>query len=339
MAPQFIHIEPYGPQGAHKKNSSERKRSMFDIRDELIRAPHACGHVALPRPPVIIFGDHPSTVMTLCAAQAARAIDKAGRKLRCDAPAVVAGVASWPQFRDVVDNNPGEFKRYEFWRNDTVAWLKARWRDALGSVIDHTDERFAHIHFLLIPTLDYHRRLLIGTVHPGRQAEVEAAEGGSSKRDQKRAYETAMRKFQDDYYENVASKHALTRIGPARQRLTRAEWKEQKRQAEALAASHKKARQLAADAKANAERRIAEQADIAEHAFRAKISDIKEHADLRVTTLREKAVHHVTALGGRAAKLQEELKQRDTTIADQAQEIRMLTDMLLRHGILNTPKP
>src|SRR5690606_11409088 len=92
MAPQFIHIEAYGREGAHKKNSSERKSSMFDVRDELVRASHACGHVALPKPPIIIFGDHPNTVMTLCAEQAARAIDKAGRKLRCDAPAVVAGV-------------------------------------------------------------------------------------------------------------------------------------------------------------------------------------------------------------------------------------------------------
>ena len=33
MAPQFIRIEIYGREGAHKKNSTERKSSMFAIRD------------------------------------------------------------------------------------------------------------------------------------------------------------------------------------------------------------------------------------------------------------------------------------------------------------------
>jgi hypothetical protein len=338
MGPQFIHIEPYGREGAHKKNSTERKSSMFGIRDEMIRAPHACSHVPSPRPPVVLFGDHPSRVITMCAEQASRAIDKAGRKLRCDAPVVVAGVASWPQRRDVVDNEPEELKRYELWRHDTVAWLELRWVDTLASVIEHTDEPFAHIHFLLVPKLDHNRRLWIGTVHPGRQAEAETAEAGGSKRDQKQAHEAAMTKLQDDYYENVGARHGLTRIGPARQRLTRAEWKEQKRQAESLAASHKKARQFADDAKAAADRRIAEQTATTEYALRAKISAVDEQANLRVTALKQKAVHHITALGERATELQQELKQRDATIADQAEEIRTLADLLLEHGILKVPK-
>jgi hypothetical protein len=323
MAPQFIRFETYGREGAHKKNSTERKSSMFAIRDEMIRAPHACGHVPSPQPPVVLFGDHPSKIIMMCAEQASRAIDKAGRKLRCDAPVVVAGVATWPQRRDVVDNNPEELKRYELWRDDTVAWLRVRWGDALASVVEHVDEPFAHFHFVLVPKLDHNRRLRIGTVHPGHQAEAETAAAGGCKREQRKAHSAAMKKLQDDYYEDVAARHGLTRIGPARQRLTRAEWKEQKRQAESLAAAHQRARQFAADAKAAAERRIAEQ---------------EERANRRVTALREKAVHHVTTLGGRASELQQELKQRDATIADQAAEIHTLAEMLLEHGILKKPK-
>jgi hypothetical protein len=338
MAPQFIHIEPYGREGAHKKNSAERKSSMYSIRDEMVRAPHACGHVAFPQPPVVIFGDHPSNVISRCAEQALRAIDKAGRKLRCDAPVVVAGVASWPQLRAIVDNDPEERRRYERWRDDTVAWLRTRWRDTLASVIEHSDEPFAHIHFLLVPKLSDDRRLWIGTVHPGRKAETEAAEAGGSKRDQKKAHEGAMKNLQDDYYENVAAPHGLTRLGPARQRLTRTEWKEQKRQAEALAASHRKARQFAANAKTVADHRIVEQVEIFGRMVRAKIDEIKEQENRRVTTVKEKAVHHLTALGRRAAELQQELKQRDLTITDQAAEIGELTELLLEHGILRVPK-
>jgi hypothetical protein len=334
MAPQFIRIEPYSPKGAHKKNSTERKSSMADIRDEMIRAPHACGHVPSPQPPVVLFGDHPSKVVRMCAEQASLAIDKAGRKLRCDALVVVAGVATWPQRRDVVDNNPEELKRYKLWRDDTVAWLKLRWGDALASVVEHVDEPFAHFHFLLVPKLDHDRRLRIGTVHPGHRAEAEIAAAGGSKRDQKKAHSAAMKKLQDDYYEDVGAKHGLTRIGPARQRLTRAEWKEQKRQAESLAAAHK----LAADAKAAADRRIAEHTATAEKALRAKITAVEEQVKCRVTAVKEKAVRHITALGERTSELQQELKQRDATIADLAEENRELKDLLLEHGILKMPK-
>ena len=51
----------------------------------------------------------------------------------------------------------------KLWRDDTVAWLKLRWGDALASVVEHVDEPFAHFHFLLVPKLDHDRRLRIGT--------------------------------------------------------------------------------------------------------------------------------------------------------------------------------
>ncbi len=308
MAPQFIHLEPYGREGAHRKNSTERKSSMFDIRDEMVRAPHACGHVASPQPAAVVFGDDPYSVVAQCAEQASRAVDKAGRSLRCDTPVVVVGVASWPRLRTIVDSDPKERKRYELWRDDTVRWLRARWKEALASVVEHFDEPYAHIHFLLVPSIDHNRRLWIGTVHPGRKAERATAESGGSKRDQRKAYEDAMRKMQDDYYESVAARHGLTRIGPGRQRVTRTEWKEQKRQAEALATFYRKARQVAAAT-----------------------------TDRRIIALKEQAMDRVTALGARTTELRQQLNQRDTMIANQAEEIQRLADMLLQHGIVNTP--
>ena len=47
-----------------------------------------------------------------------------------------------------------------------------------------------------------------------------------------------MARLQDDYYECVSVEFGLLRIGPRLQRLTRGEWKERKRPAEALAQAH-----------------------------------------------------------------------------------------------------
>ncbi len=48
------------------------------------------------------------------------------------------------------------------------------------------------------------------------------------------AYRKAMRDWQNSYFEAVAVKCGLTRVGPARRRLTRAEWQAEKTQAKAL---------------------------------------------------------------------------------------------------------
>ncbi len=70
---------------------------MFDIRDEMVRAPHACSHVADPQPPNVLFGMHPSAAIALAADRAGEgALDKIGRRLRCDTPVVLVGIASWP---------------------------------------------------------------------------------------------------------------------------------------------------------------------------------------------------------------------------------------------------
>jgi hypothetical protein len=135
MGYQFLHIEHYGREGAHKKNSSARKSSMFDIRDEMIRAPHACSHVTEPRPPHVLLGAAPEEAFALADERARHAVDKRGYKLRCDAPVVIVGVASWPELVVDVNNDPEKLERYQQWRDETLSWLKRQWGDDLKSVL------------------------------------------------------------------------------------------------------------------------------------------------------------------------------------------------------------
>ncbi|MGL5164790.1 MAG: plasmid recombination protein [Afipia sp.] len=227
MSYQFLHIEAYGRKGAHKKNSSVRRSSMFDIRDEMIRMPHACSHVAESLPPLVLFGMKPEDTFVLTNERAGHAIDKRARKLRCDAPVVIAGVASWPKPVVDVKNDP-EKKRYQQWREETLAWLKRRWGDDLKTVLQHLDEAYPHLHFIVVPKLSPDCRLRISSIHPGHRAAEKTAEAGGTGRDQKKAYKEAMAALQDGYYERVSVRFGILRTGPRRQRLTRAEWTEKK---------------------------------------------------------------------------------------------------------------
>ena len=54
---------------------------------------------------------------------------------------------------------------------------------------------------------------------------------GKKRGEEKLAYINAMRSMQDEFSKKVAMSHGLTRIGPGRRRLTRAQWKAEKAQA------------------------------------------------------------------------------------------------------------
>jgi hypothetical protein len=330
MPCQFLHGETYARTGAHCKNSSARRSGIDDIRAELMREPQACSHVASPLPPTIVFGGHPDDVIAAIKAKAAQAVDKAGHRLRCDAPILFAGVVSWPVPQAVIERDPAEAARYRAWRNDTVAWLHARWGDALGTVVQHTDEKYPHLHFWVVPDFTAGHRLQISSVHPGYGAASAAAEAGETRKQQQNAYKQAMKAWQDDYHQEVGVKHGLTRVGPRRQRLTRAEWIEQQRQAAALAESHANVRQYASELKATADRHVAERMAAASKAAEREIAAATALADGKVTRLRDKARGHILTLG-RA------VQEHQTVIAEQASRIEELEALLAQHGVEGGP--
>lgn len=96
------------------------------------------------------------------------------------------------------------------------------------------------------------RDMKAAAMHPGQMAKAQVmAAGPDPDEDPKtlnrrgdKAYREAMRAWQDLYFEAVGIHCGLTRLGPARRRLTRAEWQAEKTQAKALRASLDRANEV-----------------------------------------------------------------------------------------------
>ena len=146
---------------------------------------------------------------------------------------------SYPVLREQVLADGDEWQRYLEWRELNLHWLKKLWGDNLKSVIQHDDEPYLHLHALGLPVSD--AGCDARTMNPAYMMkrlvlEQEKAVGKSNKEALKianRAYRSEGRKLQDGYYSAVGIPSGLTRFGPRRRRLTRAQWHEEKERARA----------------------------------------------------------------------------------------------------------
>src|SRR5690606_2693934 len=113
------------------------------------------------------------------------------------------------------------------WEKRTIAWLARQYGDRLLSVVRHTDEAHAHLHAYILPD-----DLRASRLHPGVEAKRVVAEAGPREGEDAKAlnrrgdaaYKAALREWQDSYWQHVGLPSGLTRLGPARRRLTREEW-------------------------------------------------------------------------------------------------------------------
>jgi hypothetical protein len=328
MAYQFIHVEAYGRQGAHLKNSKKRKPSMFGIRDEMIRAPHACSHVINPQPPNVLFGLPPAAAFDLAAAHAAHAVDKIGRRLRPEALVVLVGAATWPELTADVQRDPEALDRYVRWRDATIAWLLSQWCDLLVTVVEHMDELRPHLHFIVVPEVQPDNRLRIESVHAGHRASAKCKDAGGKPRERSKAYKGAMKAFQDAYHEQVAVRFGLTRIGPRLQRLTHDEWKERKRQAEILAREHSRLDDYLATVKKRAREFVAEKTAAANATAQSRIDGIVMQSHQDIMVLKQDANERMAILRGRQQTLQKQLEEKDALITAQEERLAQVLERL-----------
>lgn len=229
---QFVHVECYGRTAGKGKAGGRTLRSVVE---EAEREPQACPHVDEPQPPNLLHGVMPSEAAAVAEQRAAEAVDASGRKLRKDALVMVAGVASFPDTMDECRTDPARMAAYEAWRADALAWVKSEYGDSLLSVVEHVDERHPHIHWYAVPELDADtKRLSVDTIHDGRRKAAECKANGGLKGEQNTAYKQSMREFQSRYFDAVGMKHGQARLGPGCRRLSRAEWRAEQAQAEAL---------------------------------------------------------------------------------------------------------
>lgn len=226
---QFIHIDGYGREGSTQTHTKMNKhgakvttniktRSARDILSEQWREDGACPHINNPGEPILLYGIPPLDVLPLIDEWADQAKDAQGRKLRKDALCTLIGVVSLPRAME------DEFPQFA---EDTLEWLKEKYGDRLKSVVVHNDESHPHLHFTVVPRIGER----MDDIHEGYKASKQAKIDGKKKGEQNLAYIGAMRAFQDEFSKKVAMAHGLTRIGPARRRLTRAQWHAEKTQA------------------------------------------------------------------------------------------------------------
>ena len=220
---QFIHVESYARTAAKSKKGGH---SLASIVAEAERHPGACPHIEHTQPPQQLYGCTPAQAAAEAAAWAAVSKDGLGRKLRTDGLCMLAGVATLPRERE---------QDWPSFRDDTVKYLQQRYGERLKSVIEHTDEEHPHLHFYAVPLPGERFEVL----HDGRKAAQQVKEKGERKGEQNKAYKAAMRAYQDDFYEHVGKYHGLARIGPQRQRLSRAEWKARQKESETMADAHR----------------------------------------------------------------------------------------------------
>ncbi|MGH6763740.1 MAG: hypothetical protein ACRECW_19375 [Phyllobacterium sp.] len=247
MSFQFVHMTAYSRKGDSKG------RSTSFVFNEARRDQGASVHIVNPSPPVVIFGVDVDEVERLhdAAADAAMTTPKGGkpRRVQKTQHTLMTVVASHPYTVAEVCDDPAKRAEVDRWERMTLGWLKGQYGDQLVSVVRHEDESHWHIHAFALPSAT---DMKAAALHPGQCAKAAVmaagpAEGEDSKALNKRgdqAYRAAMRKWQDAYHEAVAMPCGLTRLGPQRRRLTRAEWQAEQVQAKALRATLDRAREV-----------------------------------------------------------------------------------------------
>lgn len=229
---QFIHLEAYSLQANQqggknaKFNKEVKARTVSEVLGEVLRKDGFCNHILEPEAPGVLYGDL-NNIETDCKAyhQNHKNIDKNGKAkaLRSDANVLIAGVVSL----EGIEQN---YKDWDQYKIDVLGFLKEKYGENLAAVVEHTDEENPHLHFYIVPKIGQK----LDELHDGKKAvlELKKKEPKALKGKQNKAYIEGMRNFQDDFYNKVSKNFGLTKIGPARSRVSRKTYFEQKKAAE-----------------------------------------------------------------------------------------------------------
>ena len=230
----------------HSEKGNSASLSVSDALNEAGREPDDCYHVDDPKPPMILYGVHPSDLLPeveaiiaarkkeIRAANKGRPKSETTKNIRADTHVLTSWVYSYPATPEEIASNPKVRAEYEKWEADAVRSIRAdakRRGIELKSAVRHDDERFAHIHAFGISREN--DRLDAKEAHPGyiaKKAHLSEGKTGAS-----RAYNDAMRSWQDQVFKESGLTHGLTRMGPGRRRLPTQTWNAEKRTAEVTA--------------------------------------------------------------------------------------------------------
>ncbi|MDO5622435.1 MAG: hypothetical protein Q4G24_13300 [Paracoccus sp. (in: a-proteobacteria)] len=265
----FAHIETWSRQGGTKvsgtaqkyRRNRQRAWTAEEILDEAGREPWASEHVGENRrEPEIWPGTCDSFDALRLAHEQAASVKlafpytdpKTGRKktrrraLRKDAHTLYAAVFSLPVISAEALADPVKLAACRAVLQQAMAFERRCLEDAGGEFAMaalHLDEPYVHLH---VYGLD-RTRGSVNALHPGKAVNdaFRARHGalrrtGTTLADQaRRAYCDAMREWQDDLHREVFADAGLMRFGPRRQRLSRAQYQQEKAAQEQAAAAQR----------------------------------------------------------------------------------------------------
>jgi len=209
--------------------------SVANVLGEARRDPGYCDHISDPRPPIVHYGEPVEGIEPILDDRLRGARDRRMRALPRSFPVLLAGVASWPVERLVVQASETEQHVYEAWLERNVEFFRAQFGDDLISIVEHVDERYPHLHVFAAAHQDPASRVYTLETIWAPMAQEGAKRRSKSKRsEQRQAFRAEAKKIQGAYYDSVGAPSGLARYGPRRQRLTREEWRAQSEQAKAL---------------------------------------------------------------------------------------------------------
>lgn len=230
--PQFANLQTY----ARKSNKSGN--SVKQIIDEGNREAEYSLHVDSPKKPRALLGDPAGFQKLHDDHVAARTVEvkmKDGttrkRAIRQDRHTMASVVMSYPVRYSAITIDADRAK-LAAWEARNIAFLKAKYGNQLKVVFAHDDETHPHLHAWLFPD---DPGADAKTLPPGKLAKGRGVEPRAAVKLGNRAYKDAMTKWQDEHYEAVGAPEALTRLGPNRQRLSRAQYRAHKNSAQATA--------------------------------------------------------------------------------------------------------
>jgi len=252
--PQFAHVQTWS------RKSNAAGQSVNQVIGEATRIPEFSTHVDSPVPPRVLLGNPATFAADHAAHVAARSTpvimpdgSVKSRSIRTDRHTMASIVMSYPVPRSAIITEEAKAK-LAAWEARNLKWLREKYGSQLRVVLAHDDENQPHLHAWLLPD---DPGADATTLHPGKvakkaveaQAKADGEENRVAVKLGNKALRAAMTLWQDEYHAAVGVPEGLTRSGPRRRRLTRAQWQAEK----ATAQAHKAALERAENATAHAE--------------------------------------------------------------------------------------
>jgi hypothetical protein len=244
--PQFAHVQTWS------RKSNAAGQSVNQVIGEATRVPEFSTHVDSPAPPRVLLGNPVTFAADHAAHVAARSTSVImpdgsvkSRSIRTDRHTMASIVMSYPVPRSTIITEEAKAK-LAAWEARNLKWLREKYGSQLRVVLAHDDETQPHLHAWLLPD---DPGADATTLHPGKvakkaveaQAKADGEENRVAVKLGNKALRAAMTLWQDEYHAAVGAPEGLTRSGPRRRRLTRAQWQAEKATAQAHKAALERA--------------------------------------------------------------------------------------------------